>query len=232
MKKTIDRHEAEYIAYELNRAMYNVKDVNAVETLNNCLAEFGEGESWGTVTSEGLTLLHITASYDSLESVKTLIGLGVNPNAQDQDGNTFVHHAFNLLGIMDYADQDCRVVQWMAENGYDMNVKNKFGQTPLFLLGRHLTKMIEKDGIRDIREEFQGREQEMIAALVARFELLGGDFYHKDDQGRTFVDVFPVHPDFVGFNDLLDGWKIKMQRHNIEQEIGGLDQKKVAHKKM
>lgn len=211
-----DRSNAEYLAYELNRFMYNATEGNAVEELKKCLRGFGGELPWNSVTPEGLTLLHTTASYDSLNSVKTLITLGMNPNTQDQDGNTFVHHAFDLLGIVDYGGHSCKVVKWMAENGFDLNVKNKFGQTPLFLLGRYLDKLIEDECIP---KDATDLSKEMIVNLVEQFEILGGDFYHKDYEGRTFVDVFPVHPELVEFGLLREQWRAKLERHNIEQEV-------------
>lgn len=229
MSISFDRNEAEYMAYELNRYMYSATEGNAVEELKKCLLGFGDGLPWNSVTPEGLTLLHTTASYDSVNSVKTLIAMGMDPHTQDEDGNTFVHHAFDLLGILDYGGHGCRVVKWMTENGFDMNVKNNFGQTPLFLLGRHLNQVIDN---KYDPEDATDWRKDMIVNLVSQFELAGGDFYHKDNEGRTFVDVFPVHPDLVEFKVLCEEWQAKIQRHNIEQEMGDCDKKKVAHKKM
>jgi len=221
------RHEAEYMAHELNRRMYDVPAENAVQKLNDCVATFGDGYPWNAATPEGVTLLHTTASYDSVNSVKTLLAMGMDPNTHDEDGNTFVHHAFDLLGIMEYGVHECSMVKWMAENGFDLNVKNKLGQTPLFLLGRHLQTQLDDD--YDINLSDQKKER--IVNLVEQFEVLGGDFYHKDHEGRTFVDMFPVHPELVEFGVLCEEWKAKIQRHNIEQEVGGLDTKTVMHKK-
>jgi len=226
--RRFDRSEAEYMAYELNRFMYNATEDNAVEELGKCLRGFGDGLPWNSVTPEGLTLLHTTASYDSLNSVKTLIAMGMDPNARDIDGNTFVHHAFDLLGIVDYGGHSCKVVKWMAGNGFDLNVKNNLGQTPLFLLGRHLQTQLDDDYDINLYDQ----QKEMIVNLVEHFQILGGDFYHKDNEGRTFVDVFPVHPNLQQLDDLINSWKAKILRHTIEQEVGGLDTKKVAHKKM
>lgn len=210
------RHEAEYMAHELNRRMYDVPAENAVQKLNDCVATFGDGYPWNAATPEGVTLLHTTASYDSVGSVTTLIAMGMDPNTQDEDGNTFVHHAFDLLGIMEYGGHGCRVVKWIAENGFDINVKNKFGQTPLFLLGRHLNHVIECEcDPKDANDWCK----DMVVNLVEQFEMLGGDFYHRDDQGRTFVDVFPVHPELVEFGLLCEEWKAKIQRHRLNEEV-------------
>lgn len=223
------RSDAEYMAYELNRYMHSATEGNAVEKINECLEGFGEGIRWNAATPEGVTMLHTTASYDSVNSVKTLIAMGMDPHTQDEDGNTFVHHAFDLLGILEYGGHCCEVVKWMAENGFDMNVKNNLGQTPLFLLGRHLNQVIDNECVPEDADEWR---KDMIINLVEQFEVLGGDFYHKDHEGRTFVDVFPVHPDLVEFKVLCEEWQAKIQRHNIEQEVGDLDAKKVTHKKM
>lgn len=209
------RSDAEYMAYELNRYMHSATDDNAVEKINECLKGFGGGIPWNAATPDGVTMLHTTASYDSVNSVKTLIAMGMDLNTQDEDGNTFVHHAFDLLGIMEYGGHGCRVVRWIAENGFDMNVKNKFGQTPLFLLGRHLNHVIECECDPEDASDWR---KDMIVNLVEQFEEAGGDFYHKDNEGRTFVDVFPVHPDLVEFKVLCEEWRAKIQRHRLNEE--------------
>lgn len=213
--RLFNRSNAEYMAYELNRWMYSATEDNAIQKLNECLKGFGEGIPWNAATPEGVTMLHTTASYDSVNSVTTLIAMGMDPNTQDEDGNTFVHHAFDLLGILDYGGHSCRVVKWMAENGFDMNVKNKFGQTPLFLLGRHLNERINDECYAEDANDWR---KDMVVNLVEQFEMLGGDFYHKDHEGRTFVDVFPVRPDLVEFGLLCEQWKAKIQRHRLNEE--------------
>lgn len=226
----IERYEAEYLAYELFRAMGNATDPEDIESLKNCLKSFSRSDAeWDCVTHEGVTLLHTTASYDSLNSVKTLIALGMDPAITDNDGNTVLHHAFDLKGMLDTGWNGGNVVAWALENGFDINVKNNLGQTPLFLLSRSLHSYADDSYIPFERDK---ETETDIANFVERFETLGGDFYHKDHEGRTFVDVFPVHPNLQQLDGLINSWKAKMMLHTVEQEVGGLNAKKVAHKKM
>lgn len=228
MNEPIDRNEAEYLAYELFRMMGNATDHEDAEKLKYCLKSFSNVE-WDVATHEGVTLLHTTASYDTLHSVKTLVALGMDPATTDEDGNTVLHHAFDLIGFLSVGFNCGDVVQWAVKNGFDINIKNNLGQTPLFLLARSLHEYVDDDCAP---LEMDERKEKGIAEFVERFETLGGNFYHKDHEGRTFIDMFPVHANLQQFDGLINSWKDKMMRHTLEQEVGGWGVTKVAHKKM
>ncbi len=58
----------------------------------------------------------------SLEAVKTLVGMGLDLNQADSRGNTPLHmSAFSGAGV---------VAQYLAEKGADINVRNQNGETP------------------------------------------------------------------------------------------------------
>jgi ankyrin repeat protein len=59
----------------------------------------------------------------TLETVKALVGAGVNINNVDKNGNTPLHLASARLYNT--------VVKYLADRGADLNVQNKKGQTPL-----------------------------------------------------------------------------------------------------
>jgi ankyrin repeat protein len=60
-----------------------------------------------------------------LEAARLAFGRGADVNAVDQMGNTALHYAAYLR-----VDS---VVQFLVENGARMDVRNKFGETPLWL---------------------------------------------------------------------------------------------------
>lgn len=61
----------------------------------------------------------------TIEAVKVLLGMGINVNSADPEGNTA------LFGAVSRGMN--RVVQFLADNGADVNATNKRGQTPLKL---------------------------------------------------------------------------------------------------
>ncbi len=67
---------------------------------------------------------------DSLESVKLAVELGADVNAADTSwGDTALHGAARI--------KSADIIQFLVDNGAEVNVLNKRGQTPLFLAERH-----------------------------------------------------------------------------------------------
>jgi len=71
---------------------------------------------------KGTTLLHSVALHD-LQVVKTLLRLGADPNALDDEGDTPVFSA-------QYADR-ADIAEYLAANGADLNIQNSDGWTAL-----------------------------------------------------------------------------------------------------
>lgn len=230
------RHKLEYAAHHLKRGMYEEEELSTQERVEVFLRlhQGWDLVDYHAITDQGLHLLHTVAAYDNIGAVDALINLGVDPHTTDIHGNTLLHHAFSLLGVMEYGDYDCAVIRWAANNGFDINIKNNNGQTPLFLLGEYLTHFnSEKDtplAYGDAHTILQDRQD--VERIIQTFEELGGDIYHQDHQGRTFLDCLPhVHPIWKDLDCVLDVYRIKIQRHTL---INSIDDRERAfrHKKM
>src|SRR5439155_17304000 len=68
---------------------------------------------------------HTLKESRALEAAKLVVEMGANVNAADDSGITALHYAaFSRLDS---------VVQFLVEKGASLDVKNKFGETPLWL---------------------------------------------------------------------------------------------------
>lgn len=64
--------------------------------------------------------------YAGIEAMRTLIALGADPNAKDEDGNSILH-AHSSEWEPDQAD----IVRLLIESGAEVNAPGSYGQTPL-----------------------------------------------------------------------------------------------------
>jgi ankyrin repeat protein len=65
------------------------------------------------------------STADILEAIKAAVELGDDINARDRQGNTAMHAAVK--------NESVELVQFLADRGAELDVKNNQGQTPLFL---------------------------------------------------------------------------------------------------
>ncbi len=87
---------------------------------------------------------------DSLESVKLAVELGADINAADTSwGDTALHGAARI--------KSADIIQFLVDNGAEVNVVNKRGQTPLFLAERHwplaMTTIFKRSAAGDLLRE-------------------------------------------------------------------------------
>lgn len=189
-----------------------------IEKLKSYSSGDQEPMLWNSISADGYTFLHAMAGCDSLIAVQILISLGWNKYTTDNDGNNILHHAFSLKAAAAPKDFNFKVAQWSLNNGFQINHPNKFGQTALFLLADDL------DGY-----EFHEFDQKSIFQLVEMFEAYGGDIYHRDHQGRTFLDVLPTeHEYWCEVDGVFDLWRAKIQKYSLSKEVQnvGVPQKK------
>lgn len=206
----LNRYNVEEVAYEIIRAIhpsyyYNADSRKAEEVIRNVCQKYDT--PWNVVSEEGTTLLHTFATYDCMPAITALINMGMDIKTADNFGATILHHAFNIQGAID-GDSNFEVVKWTLGNGFGINNLNALGQTPLFMLANPFKSY-------DVANE----DQEVVVQFVQMFEACGGDIYHRDHQGRTFLDVLPTDNDeWMILDPALDPWRIKMQRHRLNEE--------------
>lgn len=207
---THNRYTVEEMAYEIIRAIhpsyyYNANAKKAEDVIGNVCQKYDV--SWNVVSEEGTTLLHTFATYDCMPAIIGFINMGADIKTPDNIGNTILHHAFNIQGAVD-GNSNFEVISWALDNGFGINDVNKLGQTPLFMLADVFKAY-------DVAKD----EQDIVVQFVKMFEACGGDIYHRDHQGRTFLDVLPADNDeWMILDPALDPWRIKMQRHRLNEE--------------
>lgn len=200
-------YQVEEVAYEIIRARQSPSNeaLTTANIITNMCKKFDV--QWDVTSNIGTTLLHTFAMYDHMDAINALVKMGADINTADNWGNTILHHAFNIEGALN-GDTQFEVVNWALNNGFKINDVNKDGQTPLFML----TDLFKA---YDVAED----EQEIVVQFVEMFEACGGDIYHANHQGRTFLDVLPTDNDeWMVLDPALDPWRIKMQRHKLNEE--------------
>lgn len=208
---THNRYHVEEVAYEIVRAThssyyYNPNGhIKAKEVIRKICQKYDT--PWDVVSKDGTTLLHTFAMYDCMPAITALVNMGADITTADNFGDTILHHAFNIQGALD-SDSNFEVIRWALDNGFNINNVNKSGQTPLFMLADLFKAYDVSDS-----------EQDVVVQFVEMFEACGGDIYHSDHQGRTFLDVLPTDNDeWMVLDPALDPWRVKIQRHRLNQE--------------
>jgi ankyrin repeat protein/uncharacterized protein YdcH (DUF465 family) len=111
---------------------------------------------WNLITEE--QKLYIAVVKGDLAAVQNLLLSGVNIHTQDQDGQTILIHALNeihLTKLHNTASNSVEektkrtIAQLLIDSGADLNVKDKYGTSPLIFAVRHgdlemVQSMVEK----------------------------------------------------------------------------------------
>ena len=130
----------------------NIKDIDVINAdgftaihwaarygLNDCvqvLLDFGANPNIpfvaenGTFNAMHLAMIYLRMTHNRTKAIiKALIDAGIDPNIQDDTGNTPLHYG---------AKQDCyNCIEHLLKNGADGKIKNNLGQTSFNLIQQH-----------------------------------------------------------------------------------------------
>jgi ankyrin repeat protein len=89
------------------------------------------GADFRSINNQGLSLLQVAAMEGRPETVRFLLGLGLDPNVTDGHGRTPLHHAVGFKG-----ESGVQAVQALVAHGARTNVQDRGGRTPLMIAAR------------------------------------------------------------------------------------------------
>ena len=92
------------------------------------------GSTQVTHPKTGFTLLHLASEFQCVEAIEYLIGLGVDPNILDSNGQTPLHVAVDSeidSTVQTGVPLSYRTTKRLLELGADLNLKNRKGESPL-----------------------------------------------------------------------------------------------------
>lgn len=95
--------------------------ISASEGNLNAVRNYIENQniSVNAADPQGYTAIHAAASYDHIELLNYLFGIGGDPNVQDHDGDTPLHHCENV-----------ETAKVLVQHGANWSIKNKDGLAP------------------------------------------------------------------------------------------------------
>lgn len=131
----------------------------------------------------GNTPLHLALRYAiwhvDTSPVDALLGVGADPFAQDNQGNTALHI---LACCMEGTEGLHELFSNLLGRGLDINARNFVGQTPVF-------NLFKTPQLSRIRSEFLAREFAKAAQALKIFEDAGADLFVRDNRDTGLLHV-------------------------------------------
>ena len=172
-----------------------------------------KGADVNVKSRNGETLLHRAAERGDFESLKRLIGEGLDVNAKDGDERTPLSHAV-FIGYSNL--HNFNAIDLLMSNGAELDVKDKFGETPLHWAAlnglkpvKHLVEVHNADVnvktdegktlLHIAAERADELDEESSLEFVRYLITEGVNVNAKTKNGRTALDCLYRHagPSFV-----------------------------------
>jgi len=141
----------------------------------------------------GRTRLLAAVPYEETEFCQTLVDLGADPLARDNQGNTAFHH-FNIccrednLGVVFTWNDDVAI--FLAKCGLDINARNQDGDTLL-----HMAVCGNLDEMTPFEDLTDRGEWVKHPGWLSRMLALGADIGLKDCRGNTPLHLVASNPE-------------------------------------
>lgn len=103
-----------------DKLIESVKDHN-IEKIQELIKRF-QISTEAVTDKKGNTLLALAVIMNDSEMVKFLLQYGIDPNSQNEDGNTALHYAVS--------GRKLKIIDLLILNGADERIKNNLGQEP------------------------------------------------------------------------------------------------------
>lgn len=170
-----------------------------------------------TICPEGKTLGFYLAREMSVPVLLTYQSLGGDLTVFDHHGNTLLFEVLSGFSVLLGNDYDPSCIDFLIQNGLDINHTNVLGQTPIF--GVHMA-LRHPDVRRIIQSEghekgFERRYEEYIN-LLKLAQSKGADLRHRCNKG---FDVFDIEQSFDTLQQHLSAYKAQMEKRALNAHI-------------
>lgn len=127
-------------------------------------------------------VVFITDDEQVQEEIASLVAQGVNINAKGDNGETVLHEVV-------FQDR-LKLVEFVIQQGGDVNIRNRYGKTPLYLVGSNavMEKLLEKGAKLDVQDN---DKYSPLEGVLKRQDWIMGNPYVTG--GNTFKPLCEVN---------------------------------------
>lgn len=167
---------------------------------------------------DGKTLGFYLAREMSLPVLMAYEHVGGNLTDRDNHGNTLLFEVLSGFPIFWGNDYDVACMDWLIQQGVDVNHTNNAGQTAVF--GVH--HILKHSDIRrfisfETNEEFK-KSFEQYIQLLELAQDRGADLHHKCAKGFECFDVYEG-AEFDGLQQHLNTYRAQLQKRILNDSV-------------